>query len=55
MTDKKYSLDSDEEEEVRVVKKINVDEVEGVEETTLRDDGGQKLTPFNLEDEEEEG
>lgn len=55
VTDKKYSLDSDEEEEVRVVKKINVDEVEGVEETTLRDDGGQKLTPFNLEDEEEEG
>jgi len=55
VTDKKYSLDSDEEEEVRPVKRIKVDEVEGVEETTKRDDDGQKLTPFNLEDEEEEG
>lgn len=51
---KNYSLDSDEEEDVSS-KKLNVDDIDGQEATTMRQDGEQVITPFNLEDENEEG
>jgi len=51
---KNYSLDSDEEEDVRS-KKLDVNDIDGQEDTTMRRDGEQVITPFNLDDENEEG
>lgn len=53
---KNYSLDSDEEDNRQQrIRKLDIEEIEGQEETTIREDGGQKITPFNLEEENDEG
>lgn len=54
----KNSLDSDEEDDEVEDKKYNLlnpDDVEGQEDKTIEYDGNIKITPFNMEDEMEEG
>lgn len=54
----KNSLDSDEEDDEVEDKKYNLlnpDDVEGQEDKTIEYDGDIKITPFNMEDEMEEG
>ena len=54
----KHSLDSDEElEDVNGAddEKLNDDDIEGQEDFTIEKDGEIKITPFNLQEEQEEG
>nr|XP_037282156.1 LOW QUALITY PROTEIN: CD2 antigen cytoplasmic tail-binding protein 2-like [Rhipicephalus microplus] len=54
----KNSLDSDEEDDEVEDKKYNLlnpDDVEGQEDKTIEYDGNIKITPFNMEDEMEDG
>lgn len=54
----KNSLDSDEEDDEVEDKKYNLlnpDDVEGQEDKTIEYDGDIKITPFNMEDEMEDG
>ncbi|KHN80241.1 CD2 antigen cytoplasmic tail-binding protein 2 [Toxocara canis] len=50
----KHTLDSDEEDEVKY-KKLDMNKVEGQEETGVEFDGNTKITPFNMEEDLEEG
>ena len=54
---KKHSIDSDEEDEVKDDKfeVLDDDEIEGQEDDTIDKDGEVKITPFNLNEEREEG
>lgn len=51
----KHSLDSDEEDEYVENNALDEDDIEGEEETTIEDDDGIKITPFNMREEMEEG
>ena len=51
----KHSLDSDEEDNEEIPKKMVDDDIEGQEESTVDFDDGIKVTPFNLREEMEEG
>lgn len=51
---KKHTLDSDEEDEVEE-DVLNVDDIEGEEEGKARQEGEQKMTAFNMNEEMEEG
>lgn len=51
----KHSLDSDEEDELVENNALDEDDIEGEEETTIEDDDGIKITPFNMREEMEEG
>ncbi len=51
-------MDSDEEEEYEQQKKVetmNDDDIEGQEDETIARDGEIKITPFNLNEEQEDG
>ncbi|XP_072385022.1 CD2 antigen cytoplasmic tail-binding protein 2 homolog [Diabrotica undecimpunctata] len=55
-TNKKHTLDSDEEDdEIEEDNVLNTDDIEGEEEGTARQDGEQKMTAFNMNEEMEEG
>ena len=51
----KHSLDSDEEDNEEIPKKMVDEDIEGQEESTVDFDDGIKVTPFNLREEMEEG
>lgn len=53
--DKKHTLDSDEEDEVDEDNVLDVDDIEGEEDGIARQDGEQKMTAFNMNEEMEEG
>jgi len=57
--DKKHSIDSDEEDEVREsfdkFEKLDDDDIEGQEESKIAFDGDIPITPFNLKEEQQEG
>ncbi|KAJ8920422.1 hypothetical protein NQ315_005288 [Exocentrus adspersus] len=53
--DKKHTLDSDEEDEVDEDNVLDADDIEGEEEGIARQDGEQKMTAFNMNEEMEEG
>ena len=53
-----HTLDSDEEDDEVESKKYDVlteDDVEGTEDKTVDFDDGEKITPFNMKEEMEEG
>jgi len=55
---KQHTLDSDEEDDEEEAAKYDVlkdDDIEGQEEGTLEFDDGEKITPFNMREEMEEG
>ncbi|XP_065887163.1 CD2 antigen cytoplasmic tail-binding protein 2-like [Dysidea avara] len=51
----KHSLDSDEEDNEQISGKLDDEEIEGQEESTVDYDDGIKVTPFNLKEEMEDG
>ncbi|XP_003383440.1 PREDICTED: CD2 antigen cytoplasmic tail-binding protein 2-like [Amphimedon queenslandica] len=53
----KHSLDSDEEDDIDTIQQSGLDDEDlgAQEETTIANDGDIKLTPFNLEEEMEDG
>ncbi|XP_013382562.1 CD2 antigen cytoplasmic tail-binding protein 2 homolog [Lingula anatina] len=51
----KHTLDSDEEDNVDDGDRLDDEDIEGQEERTIDFDEGIKITPFNMEDEMEEG
>ncbi|KAL3070927.1 hypothetical protein niasHS_017052 [Heterodera schachtii] len=52
---KKHTLDSDEEDETEGYQRLDMDKVEGQEESTLEYEGHVKIMPFNMKDDLEEG
>ncbi|KAF5281165.1 hypothetical protein FQR65_LT14845 [Abscondita terminalis] len=52
---KKYSLDSDEEDELDEGNVLNDDDIEGEEEGAAGNDGEERFTAFNMREEMEEG
>lgn len=52
---KKHTLDSDEEDDVDEDNVLDVDDIEGEEEGIARQEGEQKMTAFNMNEEMEEG
>ncbi|KAM3715996.1 CD2 antigen cytoplasmic tail-binding protein [Dirofilaria immitis] len=50
----KHTLDSDEEEEVKY-KKLDMDKIDGQEETSLEYEGNTKIMAFNMKEDLEEG
>ena len=58
MSLRQHTLDSDEEDNEEETTKYDVmteDDVEGQEEQTVDFDDGEKITPFNMKEEMEEG
>ncbi|KAI3416154.1 hypothetical protein GPALN_005703 [Globodera pallida] len=55
LTTKKHTLDSDEEDETDTHQRLDMDKVEGQEESTLEYEGQVKIMPFNMKDDLEEG
>ncbi|CAH1112051.1 unnamed protein product [Psylliodes chrysocephalus] len=52
---KKHTLDSDEEDDVDEDNVLDTDDIEGEEDGIARQDGEQKITAFNMNEEMEEG
>ncbi|KAJ8965463.1 hypothetical protein NQ314_004108 [Rhamnusium bicolor] len=52
---KKHTLDSDEEDDVDEDNVLDADDIEGEEDGIARQDGEQKMTAFNMNEEMEEG
>jgi len=53
--EKKHTLDSDEEDNVEVYSRMDVNKVEGQEDATEEYDGRIKIMPFNMKDDMDEG
>ncbi|KAJ8984637.1 hypothetical protein NQ317_009865 [Molorchus minor] len=52
---KKHTLDSDEEDDIDEDNVLDADDIEGEEEGIARQEGEQKMTAFNMNEEMEEG